>query len=100
MPWIEASSEDRVRILKLNHGVPNAIHFELLRELRASLEAIKNDPAVEALVLTSANEKFFCNGFDIPELYPRTHPYFRIFFIFSTKSASNSIPSPSPPWRP
>lgn len=97
MKWIEASTEDRVRILKLNHGVPNAINFELLRELRESLEAIKNDPAVGALVLTSANEKFFCNGFDIPELYPQDVSVFQEFFHFFNEVciALYTLPKPT-----
>ncbi len=80
MKWIDAVTEDSVLILKLNHGVTNAINGELLKELGNSLEEIKNDPEIAALVLTSANEKFFSAGFDLPELYPQEVSGFKEFF--------------------
>jgi enoyl-CoA hydratase/carnithine racemase len=96
MKWIEAFTEDRVRILKLNHGVPNAINFELLGELHVSLEEIKNDPGIGALVLTSANEKFFCIGFDIPELYTQDVSAFEKFFHFFNEVCIQLYTLPKP----
>ena len=80
MKWINAVTEDSVRILKLNRGVTNAINAELLKELEDSLREISNDPEICALVLTSANNKFFSAGFDIPELYPQEPSGFKDFF--------------------
>jgi len=80
MKWINAVTEDSVRILKLNRGVTNAINAELLKELEDSLREIRNDPEICALVLTSANNKFFSAGFDIPELYPQEPSGFKDFF--------------------
>ncbi len=80
MKWIHAVTEDSVRILKLNHGVTNALNAELLKELEAGLGEIRNDPEIAALVLTSANEKFFSAGFDLPELYPQEVSGFKEFF--------------------
>jgi enoyl-CoA hydratase/carnithine racemase len=80
MQWINAVTEDSVRILKLNRGVTNALNAELLKELEDSLGEIRNDPEICALVLTSANEKFFSAGFDIPELYSQEISVFKEFF--------------------
>jgi len=80
MKWIHAVTEDSVRILKLNHGVTNALNAELLKELEAGLGEIRSDPEIAALVLTSANEKFFSAGFDLPELYPQEVSGFKDFF--------------------
>jgi enoyl-CoA hydratase/carnithine racemase len=80
MKWIDAVTEDSVRILKLNHGVTNALNAELLKELEDSLGESRNDPEISALVLTSANEKFFSAGFDLPELYPQDISGFKEFF--------------------
>lgn len=80
MKWIEAADEDGVRILKLNHGVTNAINGELLEDLRDSLLEVQNNPTIRALVLTSANEKFFSIGFDLPDLLPREVSEFETFF--------------------
>lgn len=96
MKWIEAVTENRVRILKLNHGVPNAINFELLRELGANLEEIKNDPTVGSLVLTSANEKFFCIGFDIPDLYTQDVSAFEKFFHYFNEVCIELYTLPKP----
>ncbi len=80
MKWINAVTEDSVRILELNHGVTNALNGELLKELEDCLVEIRNDPESSALVLTSANGKFFSAGFDLPELYPQEVSGFKEFF--------------------
>ncbi len=80
MKWIDALTENSVRILKLNHGVTNALNAELLKELETSLGEIRSDPGISALLLTSANEKFFSAGFDLPELYPQEVSGFKDFF--------------------
>ena len=69
MKWIEASTEDGVRILKLNHGVTNALNGELLQDLKDGLEEVQAAAEINSLVLTSANDKFFSIGFDLPELF-------------------------------
>jgi enoyl-CoA hydratase/carnithine racemase len=80
MKWIEASTEDGIRILRLNRGVTNAINGELLDELQAGLEEGKASAEITSLVLTSANDKFFSIGFDLPELYPQEVLRFKEFF--------------------
>jgi enoyl-CoA hydratase/carnithine racemase len=80
MKWIEASTEDGVRILRLNHGVTNAINGALLDELKAGLEEVKDSAEITSLVLTSANNKFFSIGFDLPELYLQEVSRFKEFF--------------------
>jgi enoyl-CoA hydratase/carnithine racemase len=80
MKWIEAETDDGVTILKLNHGITNAINGELVKELRESLRHLQGQSEVKALVLTSANEKFFSIGFDLPELFSMTPGDFEEFF--------------------
>ncbi len=80
MGWIEASTEERVRILKLNRGIPNPINGELVKELELHLKEAQDSKGVHSLVLTSANDKFFSMGFDLPELYSKDPQVFKEFF--------------------
>lgn len=80
MGWIEVSTEGQVRVLTLNRGVTNAINMELVAEFREFLKEIKENPEISSLVITSANEKFFSMGFDVPELFPQDPQTFKKFF--------------------
>jgi enoyl-CoA hydratase/carnithine racemase len=72
--------QDQVVMLKLDHGVTNAINLELVEELGHALQGVKNDSGVKALVFTSANDKFFSIGFDIPALIKLNRPDFETFY--------------------
>jgi enoyl-CoA hydratase/carnithine racemase len=67
-------------IAKLNRGVINALNLELVDRLSEVFGKAKNDPDVHGLVLSSSNEKFFCIGFDIPQLYELDQEGFRSFY--------------------
>lgn len=96
MKWIDASTEDGVRILKLNRGVTNALNGELLQELREGLDEVKSATEINSLVLTSANEKFFSIGFDLPELYPQEVSGFKEFFHFFNRICLDLYTLPKP----
>jgi enoyl-CoA hydratase/carnithine racemase len=81
MDWIETTTEDQVMILKLNRGVTNAINGELLKELGNLLQMVRDKKEITALVITSANDKFFSLGFDLPELYLLEPQEFKTFFV-------------------
>jgi enoyl-CoA hydratase/carnithine racemase len=59
---------DSVAILRLDRGTTNAISFELVREVGATLRMLRYEARARAVVLTGSNDKFFSIGFDIPEL--------------------------------
>jgi 3,2-trans-enoyl-CoA isomerase len=80
MEYIQIEHQEEVTILKLNRGVINAINMHVLREMGDVLQDIKDDPGVCGLVITSANDKFFSIGFDLPELYPLPPQEFAAFF--------------------
>lgn len=46
----------------------NALTLEMVRSIRATLDAWASDPAVHAVVLTAAGERAFCAGGDIREI--------------------------------
>ena len=80
MGWIEALTEDQVRILKLNRRVINSFNGELVTELANLLQEVKETNKITALVITSTNDKFFSLGFDIPELINLAPQDFKKFF--------------------
>jgi enoyl-CoA hydratase/carnithine racemase len=79
MGLIHVERHDQVAVLKLNRGVTNALNSQLLDELAENLRQVKDDSAVRALALGSANDKFFSIGLDIPALYGLARLDFSLF---------------------
>jgi len=77
---IEVTYRKSVVIVKLNRGITNALNLELVQELAKTVERVSANPKVRALILSSANEKFFSIGFDIPQLYGLPKEDFREFY--------------------
>ncbi len=80
MNLISSQLKDQILIVKLNRGVINAIDLEMVNELSAALREAEQDPGVGGLVLTSANDKFFSIGLDIPGLFPLSRKDFTSFY--------------------
>jgi len=80
MNTIQLEQHKHTAILKLSRGVTNAINLELIKELSETLRKIKDDPKIHGLVLTSANDKFFSIGLDIPWLLPLSQKDFTSFY--------------------
>jgi enoyl-CoA hydratase/carnithine racemase len=72
--------EGDIAVLKLNNGVTNAVSRELVDELARILNGLRSDPDIRGLVLTSAGEKFFCIGLDIPSLFDLSRDDFTSFY--------------------
>ena len=65
MPKITVTMQGETAVLRLENGVTNAISSDLVNDLSASLEHVRG--SAKGLILTG-NEKFFCIGFNLPEL--------------------------------
>jgi len=72
--------QDSVAIIRLKHGVTNAINVTLVSELYSLLARAANDHHIHSLILTSSNNKFFSIGFDIPALYDLPKHDFKVFY--------------------
>jgi enoyl-CoA hydratase/carnithine racemase len=70
----------KTAVVKLCHGVTNAISPDLVSQLAEVVQNVKQDPGIDGLVLTGSNEKFFCIGLDIPRLYELDRDAFASFF--------------------
>lgn len=94
---INVDYDSSIAIVELDRGVTNALNLEMVRELADILEKVQATPEVRALVLSSANEKFFSIGFDIPQLFDLPKDDFREFFraFNQTCMALYTIPKPT-----
>jgi enoyl-CoA hydratase/carnithine racemase len=87
---------DHVAILELNQGVTNAIDLQFVEELADTLRRVKHDADVRGLVLGSSNVKFFCIGFDIPQLFELTREDFTFFFQTFSRMCLDLYTLPKP----
>jgi enoyl-CoA hydratase len=68
-PPVLAATEGRVRHLTLNRpSALNALNAEVLALLEAELAAVRDDPAIGAVLVDGAGERAFCAGADLAEL--------------------------------
>jgi enoyl-CoA hydratase/carnithine racemase len=80
MKTISASTEKGTQIIQLERGVTNALNLELVNQLGGALDQAEKNPAIHSLVLSSASDKFFSIGFDIPKLFDLPMEDFKIFY--------------------
>src|SRR5690606_12256883 len=72
MSLVELTSDGHVRTITLNAPDRlNALDWPLLEELRAAVDAVKNDGDARALVVTGAG-KAFCAGVNLESLFGDT----------------------------
>ena len=65
MSKVMIESRDNVAIMRLNNKVTNAINPDFINDISAALNKIKSE--FQGMILAGGN-KFFCIGFDLPEL--------------------------------
>jgi enoyl-CoA hydratase/carnithine racemase len=79
-PLVLFETRGKVGIVKLHHGLTNAINLDLVNQLSNILQMVRVDRQIHGLVLTSSNDKFFSNGFNIPELIEFSSDDLRNFY--------------------
>ena len=88
--------EDTAAIISLNRDVTNALNLKLIRELSTTLCTLEQDAGTHGIVLTSANDKFFSIGFDIPALYAQPLEEFRVFYQTFNRMCMQLFSFPKP----
>lgn len=68
LEYFDTDVDGHVGILRLNRPPANAHDIDVILELQDSVEAVRFDESIRAVVLGSANEKFFSSGYDIGAL--------------------------------
>jgi enoyl-CoA hydratase/carnithine racemase len=96
MKFIEKELRERVAVLKLNRGVTNAINLGLIYEVSEQIKMVKDDKESAGIVLTSAGNKFFSIGFDIPELIELNEKDFTEFYHSFNQLCMNLYTFPKP----
>ncbi len=89
-------NQGKVAVIKLDRDVTNAIDLELIEDLAAALKEIRADDAIDALFLTSANEKFFSIGFDLPALVDLGRDDFSLFYRSFNRMCLDLFTLPKP----
>ncbi|UCC11625.1 MAG: enoyl-CoA hydratase/isomerase family protein [candidate division WOR-3 bacterium] len=95
-PHMTVTRKDGAAIISLNRKVTNALNLELVRELSANLRKLELDGDTHGVVVTSANEKFFSIGFDIPSLYDLPLEDFRKFYQTFNRTCMQLFSFPKP----
>lgn len=96
MNMVHTEYHDEVALIKLSRGTTNALNLQLINELSETLQKVEQDPNVHGLVLTSSNEKFFCIGYDVKELYNLSKEDFTVFYKAFNKFCLNLYTVPKP----
>ena len=96
MEMVSVEHHGRVAVVKLNHGVTNALSPKVVHEMEAVLRRVREDDAVNGLVLTGSNEKFFSIGYDIPELFEMNKDDFTEFYRLFNQTCFDLFTLPKP----
>ncbi len=78
---LHTTLQDGIGVITLTRGVTNAINPEMITALTNALdEMLTSGTDVKAILLTSANDKFFAIGFDLPQVLNFTKVDFQEFY--------------------
>jgi enoyl-CoA hydratase/carnithine racemase len=85
-----------VAVLRLSRGVTNPLNLDLVSQLGDALQRASADPAVRAVVLCSASDKFFSIGLDLPAMINLPRDGFRVFMERFEQLCSDLFACPKP----
>ena len=95
-PDLALRRHDGVVVAEMHHGVTNAIGPGLMGSLARTIQRAHDDPDTAALVLSSANTKFFSIGLDIPGLLDRPADEFHTFLTSFSRLCLSLYALPKP----
>lgn len=88
--------QEDIGIVKLNHGITNAINLALVHELSGAIQKAKSEFRLRGLVFTSTNDKFFSIGFNLPELIEFSETELKIFYTSFNQMCLELFTFPKP----
>jgi len=95
-PDLALRRHDGVVVAEMRRGVTNAIGPGLMGSLARTIQRTHDDPDTAALVLSSANAKFFSIGLDIPGLLDQPAEEFHTFLTFFSRLCLSLYALPKP----
>ncbi|KAL4241127.1 dodecenoyl-CoA isomerase [Mactra antiquata] len=70
---VDLDPKTGVAVVQMNRPPVNSLNLEFLSDINNTLDKLHNDKSCRGLILTSSNNKVFCAGLDIMEMYqPQT----------------------------
>ena len=82
--------DEGIAVLELNSPPANTYSYDMMRELDGAVLLARFDPAVHALLLTGAGDRFFCAGADIAMLRG-ADPHFKYHFCLHANETLNRL---------
>ena len=80
MPTMELTKEGAVYVLTLTNGAnANTLTEDVVGEYHDILDELETSAENSALILTSSDPKFWCNGINLDWLLKQPHDYFPKF---------------------
>lgn len=80
MEMVTIERRDALAVIKLTRDAINALNQQLVDELSEAIRWAGTDAQVRGIVLSSASDKFFSIGLDIPYLFPLSRDDFKHFY--------------------
>lgn len=68
-PLVLIEKVDKYAIVRMNRPPVNSLNYELLHALDNAIKSLEEDKSVRGMILASSNQKVFCAGLDILEMY-------------------------------
>jgi Delta3-Delta2-enoyl-CoA isomerase len=96
MAFTDLSVSAGIGLLTLNRPPENRLEAAFTAEIRAALHQAEADPAVKALIITSALEKFFCNGLDLGWMMSNPPEAVTAFLLDMTQLLKDTALFPKP----
>jgi len=75
LQYTTVEMDGNVCVFRLNRPPANAHNFDMVRELERLVTEIRYDSNVKAVMMASANPRFFSAGADIDEIKEKTAEY-------------------------
>lgn len=94
--WVLTETIGHVGLLTLNRGTIHPLNLEFVHQLSEALAEMRDNEGLRSLMLTSANDKFFSIGFDLPTLLELSESDFRAFYHGYSELALELYTTPIP----
>ena len=89
---MELTKEDAVYVLTLTNGAnANTINADVIGEYSKILDELEATTENSALVVTSSDPKFWCNGIDLKWLLTRPPDYYPEFALLAEKDRKRYV---------
>ncbi|MCP3979647.1 MAG: enoyl-CoA hydratase/isomerase family protein [bacterium] len=95
MDHVDCTVVDGIARVVLARGKVNALNEALLAELNETLDELRDNTSVSAVLLTGRGN-FFSFGFDVPQLYSHSEDEFTLFLQAFTRTYTSLFVYPKP----